>query len=244
MLGCETLDSISGGMAIKAAARRARTGRKSIKTRKKAKAARLRRGQAEDRIPEILSAAAAEFIEQGFLGARMEDIAARVGVSKPILYRHYESKHALLEAVLDRELHSEFSRAAEQIRGYTGPVKPLLKAVLARTNPDPAATVNALPMFRLVLSEGYRVPAFAEDFFRRNFRSINEAIQAVFTKAMAEGRMRRPNAEFAARELFGPYMHMALMMTLLGRDAFDEWRGREYLAYGLDSFCRNYEIAD
>jgi len=247
MLKHDTHDSTSDDMATKAASRRI-TGQRSGKAREKPKSkikpVRLRRGQAENRIPEILSAAAAEFIEQGFLGARMDDIAARLGVSKPILYRHYKSKHALLEAVLNRELHSPIQAAAEQIRQYRGPLKPLIKLLFARVNPYPAATLNSLPMFRLVLSESHRVPAFAEKFFRRNFRAVNEATQAVFKRAMAEGHMRKADPEFASRELFGPYMHVTIVMTLLGHAAFDEWRGNEYLTYGLESFCRNYEIAD
>ena len=120
----------------------------------------------------------------------------------------------------------------------------MLQAAIARTNPNPAGAQNALPLFRLILSEGFRVPTFAQDFYRHALRPVNEAIQFVFARAMAEGKMRKADPDFAARELFAPYFHTTVIVSLLGRQAFDEWRGREYLAYGLESFCRNYDIRD
>ena len=205
---------------------------------------RPRRGKADDRLPEILEAATAEFIECGYIGARMDDIAARLGLSKPILYRHFKSKHALLEAVLQQELGTPYDQLGELIRRHDGPLIPLLKSIIARVNPNPTGTAAALPLFRLIVSEGFRVPEFAGQFFHRNLRPINATVQEIFARAMASGKMRKADTDFAARELFAPYFHTAFIMTLLGRENFDFWEGREYLAHALEAFCRSYEIAE
>jgi AcrR family transcriptional regulator len=47
-----------------------------------------------------LAAAAATFVEHGFKRAQMDDVAARLGVSKGTIYRHVDSKEALLAAVV------------------------------------------------------------------------------------------------------------------------------------------------
>ena len=215
-------------------------GRDKPKTR----AVRLKRGQADERIPEILAAATAVFIEKGYVGARMDDIAERLGVSKPILYRHFKSKHVLLEKVLYRELTFLFVEATDAIRNYAGPLKPLIQAVLARTNPDPASTQSALPIFRLIISDGYRVPEFAQSLHREGFRPVNEAMQQAFLRAMDAGTMRRADADFAARELFAPFWHGVMMMTILGREQFEIWQARAYLNHAIESFCRSYEIVE
>jgi AcrR family transcriptional regulator len=45
---------------------------------------------------EILDAALAVFGEKGYEAGTMREIAAKVGVSEPAIYRHYESKEAIL----------------------------------------------------------------------------------------------------------------------------------------------------
>jgi AcrR family transcriptional regulator len=50
----------------------------------------------------IFSAAAELFRKQGYRGTRIEDIGAAVGMSGPAVYRHFESKEALLGELLDR----------------------------------------------------------------------------------------------------------------------------------------------
>jgi AcrR family transcriptional regulator len=50
----------------------------------------------------IESAAARLFAERGFQDTTVEDICAAAGVSKPILYRHFESKQELCMLLLER----------------------------------------------------------------------------------------------------------------------------------------------
>ena len=50
----------------------------------------------------ILDAALAGFAENGYKGTNLRDLAAGMGLSKSALYRHYESKEDIWNAVLDR----------------------------------------------------------------------------------------------------------------------------------------------
>ena len=49
----------------------------------------------EERVPLILDAALEEFSRRGFVGARMDDIARRCGLSKGGLYAHFDGKDAI-----------------------------------------------------------------------------------------------------------------------------------------------------
>jgi AcrR family transcriptional regulator len=53
-----------------------------------------------DRLPKLLDAAAATFVEHGFQRAQMDDVAERLGVSKGTIYRAVDSKDALFAAVI------------------------------------------------------------------------------------------------------------------------------------------------
>lgn len=54
----------------------------------------------EGRRGEILDAALAVFGDKGYEGGTMREIAAQVGVSEPAIYRHYESKEAILADIV------------------------------------------------------------------------------------------------------------------------------------------------
>ncbi|WZB73785.1 helix-turn-helix domain-containing protein [Achromobacter insuavis] len=56
------------------------------------------------RVGQILDAALQEFSAAGYAGARMDDIAARAGLSKGGLYAHFASKEEVFEALLARYL--------------------------------------------------------------------------------------------------------------------------------------------
>ncbi|MGK5530131.1 TetR/AcrR family transcriptional regulator [Streptomyces sp. URMC 129] len=61
-----------------------------------------------ERERQILTVAEGLFSERGFLRATMDELAERVGVSKPVIYDYFGSKEGLLLAILTRartELH-------------------------------------------------------------------------------------------------------------------------------------------
>src|SRR5215207_6285199 len=117
---------------------------------------------------QLLEAAASAFVEGGFDGTSMEMVADRAGVTRLIVYRHFESKHALYCAVLD-------SVVTPLREGYVpdmpGGVGPLLMRV-ARARPDG---------FRLLCRHARNEPTFAKQ--AEAFRQIaaafaDEAIRA------------------------------------------------------------------
>ena len=66
----------------------------------------------EGRRGEILDAALAVFGEKGYQAGTLREIASKVGVSEPALYRHYESKEAILADIVA----TAGDRISEQMR--------------------------------------------------------------------------------------------------------------------------------
>jgi AcrR family transcriptional regulator len=76
-----------------------------------------RRLPAAERRQNILAAARAVFLEQGYSGARTKDIADRSGVTEAFLYRHFDSKDQMYaEAILD-PLREGLQALADEIEG-------------------------------------------------------------------------------------------------------------------------------
>jgi AcrR family transcriptional regulator len=76
----------------------------------------------------IVEAAGQAFGERGYDGVTLHEIAAAAGVTKPVLYRHFDSKRALYLALLARH-RDDLARFAELIPAAGDP-KDRLRAVL------------------------------------------------------------------------------------------------------------------
>lgn len=79
----------------------------------------IRRRRKEARPGEIVDAARDEFVARGFSEARIDDIAARAGVSKGLVYVYFPSKEALFEAVIRSTVLPIVDQAAALIAADT-----------------------------------------------------------------------------------------------------------------------------
>ena len=74
-----------------------------------------RRLSAADRRSAILAAALEVFSERGFHGASLEDVADAGGVSKALIYEHFDSKRELERALLEMHVHELLGRVTAAI---------------------------------------------------------------------------------------------------------------------------------
>ena len=91
----------------------------------------------EERQASILRGAAQAFARAGFAGTSMDDVAAAAGITKLIVYRHFDSKDELYRAVLQRvssRLAEELIAALEQPQPRAIGARVLL--TVAREDPD------------------------------------------------------------------------------------------------------------
>lgn len=86
-----------------------------------------------ERRAALLASAAELFAQRGFNGVSIEDLGAAAGVSGPAVYRHFNGKQALLEALL-------VEVSEDLLAGG--------RAVLA-TEPDAVASLRALVAFHV-----------------------------------------------------------------------------------------------
>jgi AcrR family transcriptional regulator len=70
---------------------------------------------ARERRKVLLGAALEAFSERGFHEVTLDEVAARAGVSKALIYEHFASKRELVRALLDTYVHELLGRLAEAI---------------------------------------------------------------------------------------------------------------------------------
>lgn len=66
--------------------------------------ARRVRMTGKERREQLLDIGRILFAEKGFEGTSVEEIAAKAGVSKPVVYEHFGGKEGLYAVVVDREM--------------------------------------------------------------------------------------------------------------------------------------------
>lgn len=80
-----------------------------------------RRMSASARRDALLDSAAGVFARSGFNGASLEEIASAAGVSKALIYEHFDSKRELHIELVNRQAAEVFGRLEEAAqRGTTG----------------------------------------------------------------------------------------------------------------------------
>lgn len=103
---------------------------------------------------QILAAATQAFARAGFTATGLDDIADEAGVSRAILYRHFDSKADLYRAALDRAR----TRLAAAAKGPEFSAASI-DGLVAAASEDPAA-------FRLLFEYAVREPQFRDDMER------------------------------------------------------------------------------
>jgi AcrR family transcriptional regulator len=80
---------------------------------------------------QILETARALFAERGFGAVTMDDVAARVGVTKPLLYAYFGNKDRLYIACMEPAGDAMLAAVAEAVDLASGPADALRDGVLA-----------------------------------------------------------------------------------------------------------------
>jgi AcrR family transcriptional regulator len=71
----------------------------------------------KERREQLLDIGRRLFAERGFEGTSIEEIAARAGVSKPVVYEHFGGKEGLYAVVVDREVERLLTTATAILGG-------------------------------------------------------------------------------------------------------------------------------
>lgn len=142
----------------------------------------VRRMPRAERRGQILDAATRAFARTGFAATGLEDVAAEAGVSRVILYRHFESKNDLYRAVLERAcLRLDSSVGSDDFDETSLPA--LVRAASADADG-----------FRLLFRHAAREPEF-----REVVDGLREASTAVTRRHLAEAVPAGPWRDWAAQ---------------------------------------------
>ena len=148
----------------------------------------------------IREAAERLFLEKGYQGTSMDEVAAAAQVSKQTIYTHFASKEELFAALVlaNAERVEDFVAMLGTTLGHPGTdLREALQKV-ARAYLRIVVRPDVLRLRRLVLGEASRFPELARTYYERVPGRVLDELTRIFSRLASDGRLRIDDASLAA----------------------------------------------
>jgi AcrR family transcriptional regulator len=164
----------------------------------------------------ILAIASRLFIENGYAGTSIEQIAAAAGAGKQTIYRRYESKEDLFKAAITDLGEMLLRSAAIAEASSADPLTSLRETCRAWL--DIATMPEAIAINRVLIADAYRFPSLADYVRDRVAEPFHVVILRLIRSAREAGQIRSDlDDELTSRVLSGLLTGWTLNQALLGR---------------------------
>lgn len=167
------------------------------------------RRRKEARPGEIVAAALELFVERGFAATRLDDVAARAGVSKGTVYLYFENKEALFKSAIEAAMTPAIE-AAESLAGQADrPAAELLRRFVQGWWQMVGSTaLGGLP--KLLVAESGNFPEIAQWFHENMVRRAQKALTRIIQLGIERREFRPVAADVSSRVFFATMFSYAL----------------------------------
>ena len=188
----------------------------------------------------ILDEALTLFAENGYDGTGVEQIAEKVGIKAPSLYKHFKGKEDILNAIIDNaEARYEESFGSEQ---HIGKLPESREAFIRVTMGRIAFTVHD-PMIgkirKFLVQEQFRNDRLAEITTRHQLVGIQKMYEKIIDGMMKNGLFTHDDPVLLATELVSP---VVLWVSKADRQPQCEKEIMESIEKHIRHFCDVYMI--
>jgi AcrR family transcriptional regulator len=198
------------------------------------------RRRKEARPDEILAAALESFAARGFAATRLEDVAARAGISKGTLYLYFKSKEELFEAVVRATLLPNLARIEALAASFEGPSATLLERLLLTISGVIGSQVGAIP--KLVIAEAGNFPGLARFYLDEVVRRGLRLIATILRRGIERGEFRPVDVDHTVFCVIAPMLIAALWKNSLEPHDHAPLDTQALVRAHLDLLLRGLEI--
>lgn len=172
-------------------------------------AAPVSRRRKEARPGELIAAALDLFVEKGFAATRLDDVAARAGVSKGTVYLYFPSKEDLFKQVVQTGIVPVLEEGAALLDQHRGSAAELLRALLFGWWERIGATrLAGIP--KLMMSEAGNFPDLAAFYYEAVIRRGRALLAEILRRGVEAGEFRLVDPEIAVDVIIAPPLMLAV----------------------------------
>ena len=199
----------------------------------KTTASPTRRRRKDSRPAELTAAALELFVEKGFAATRLEDVAVKAGVSKGTLYLYFDSKAALLKAVVEEGIVPVLDQGEDMLARHQGSAADLLRHMILTW----WALIGASKLSgicKLMIAEAQNFPEFASYYHDTVITRAHDLMRRVLEAGIARGEFRSIDIEPAIDVIFAPVLMLAIWRHSFAGCCGVEQEPQRYLNTHLD----------
>ena len=192
-----------------------------------------RRRRKEARPGELVAAALACFAERGFAATKLDDIAAKAGVSKGTVYLYFPSKEELFKAVVRESLLPNIAQVEAMLEAADMPSAEQLRRLLQfMTGRMASSPVGIIP--KLIVTEAGNFPDIARFYLDQVVHRGFAVVGRVLTRGIERGEFRKVDVRHTTFCVIAPVLLTALWRHSLGRFEPEALDGKRFIASHVD----------
>ncbi len=193
-----------------------------------------KRLKATERKAVILAVAKVLFSDKGYHGVSVDEIARRVGVSPAILYRHFPSKEALYEEVLN-QIACKRESYVEAVVQSDGSFSELLRMITRRY----VESVSRDPDYlRMELQSALEGNEATRQFFENRWRPFTDYIEVTIRELQPTGAVQHTDGRIAALMFQGMLREALYAKCIFQTPRYQELELNELTDYLVTLFFR------
>ncbi len=163
----------------------------------------------QSRPGELLGAALELFVERGYAATRLDEVAARAGVSKGTLYLYFESKEELFKAVVRETIVPLIDAYRRDVEGSGEPSAVLLERFFREWWERFGATRLA-GLAKLIIAEAGNFPEVARFFHDEVIEPNGAVLAAMIERGVARGEFVAVDVRTAVHLWMAPLVLKAI----------------------------------
>jgi AcrR family transcriptional regulator len=186
---------------------------------------------------ELLDAALDLFVERGFTATRLDDVAARAGVSKGTLYLYFANKEELFKAVVRESMIPVIGEAEGMIDQYQGNSAVLFQQILLGWW-ERIGSTKVSGITKLIMAESGNFPEVANFYYEEVISRVNRLMIRLLEQGIARGEFRPIDVSQAMHVVVAPMVMLMMWNHSFGACRSDQISPEAYLQSYIDIFLR------
>ncbi|HNZ90720.1 MAG TPA: TetR/AcrR family transcriptional regulator [Acidovorax sp.] len=164
---------------------------------------------------ELIEAALELFVEKGFAATRVDEVAARAGVSKGTLFLYFSSKEELFKAAVRENIAGRFAEWAIELDSFEGHTDDLLRYCY-KVWWERIGNTKASGITKLMLSEAHHFPEITQ-FYQHEVLVPGQAlIRRILQRGVDRQEFRPLDLDYAVYLVMAPMIFLVLCKHSMG----------------------------
>jgi TetR/AcrR family transcriptional repressor of mexJK operon len=168
----------------------------------------------------IMEAATNVFLEKGYLGASMDDVAAVAGVSKPTVYKYFADKERLFTEII-LATTGQVDEMVQTVATTLASTTDLDQALRDLAHQFIAALMDSqlLRLRRLVIANADRFPEVGWTWYEQGFERVLTTLATCFQRLGERGQLSLEDPLLAANHFVGLLLWIPVNRVMFGGES-------------------------